>query len=152
MNISEQDLEDWIYNSYNENEEIVRDAGLPIYGKLLRQVELGNYGRLDLVSYTRYRQSIGIRVYELKKGEVGTKAFLQAVRYAKAITRLIKIKFKQDVYLEIDIYLVGSSFEEGDFVYISDVIPNVHVYTFDFGFQGIKFKEVTGWKLTNEGL
>lgn len=152
MNISEQELEDWIYGMYYNDPENVIERGLPIFGKLLRQVEIGYYGRLDLVCYKRIGRHIAVRVFELKKNEINTDTLLQAARYTRGIISFLNNRFGDDVVVSTEIYLIGNSIQKDSFLYLTDIFYGLEYYTYDFGFNGIEFKHEKGYKLVKEGL
>ena len=93
MDFFEKDLEEIIFNA---DKEKLRKKGLDVYGKLYRQLRIGNYGVADLVevrkSYkeddyakNKYIPILIITIYELKKDIVGISAFFQSINYLKGI-------------------------------------------------------------------
>jgi hypothetical protein len=94
MDFLEKNLEQIIYES---DTDILSERGLVIYGKLIRQVQIGGYGIADLIEYERPRfdKSVGriikghINILELKKNYVDCGTFLQAIKYLKGISRYL---------------------------------------------------------------
>lgn len=150
MNFLEKDLEQIIYET--NNYEIV-ERGLFIKGKKFKQVYLGGYGRLDLVTLERGDNKIFITVYEFKKDEVGVNTYLQALTYCKGISRYInKRGLFKNIKVVYRIILVGSSIEKSAFCYMPDFIENLRVYTYKYLFDGIYFNKECGYHLIKDGF
>src|SRR6188768_3636169 len=170
MNFLEKELEQIIWESDNMK---LRQKGLEISGKKFRQLRVGNYGILDLLTveklyYSNFRDRrndpyLNITVYELKKEKVGISAFLQSIKYCKGIKsylskRKLGLKFKLNVVLcakEVD--------TTGDFIYLTDLftheintpnsnINSVSAYSFNFDIDGINFRSHTEYSLIREGF
>jgi len=165
MNFLEKDLEEIIYKS---DKELLQKKGLPIYGKLLRQLRIGNYGTADIVevdrSYIDGANSIypylKITVYELKKDKIGISAFLQAVRYVKGIKKYIEKRGINSYSLHIT--LIGKDLDlNSSFCYLPDILNDycsefgenfLSNYTYKYGINGLEFNDELNYSLTNEGF
>lgn len=168
MNFLEKDLENIIWESDNER---LQEKNLPIYGKKYRQLKIGSYGILDLLTVKKrywysvdddlYIPYLDITVYELKKEKVGVSTFLQAVRYVKGIKSYLEEKHcmeaKYNIVLcakEVDIH--------SSFIFLVDLImpmkePNnllnsISAFSFDYTLDGIVFKKHEGYDLINKGF
>lgn len=164
MKFLEKDLEQIIYES---GIDAVNKKGLPIAGKMLRQLKIGNYGIADLITFERpfieqvtnvykIRQQGIITVYELKKDRVSIGAFLQAVRYAKGIRSYLEKRNKLHLY-DIKIVLIGKEIDvDGAFCYLPEILNMetnfIEFYTYTFDIDGISFTEKMGYSLINEGF
>ena len=148
MDFLEKNLEDIIFETENK---LLRERGLFISGKKLRQITIGNYGRSDIITVSRYYGELEITIFELKSKELTWAAYHQAIRYAKGVERyLLKRNFPN---FTMNIVLIGSSIEKNsDFVYITDLNPRVNIVTYKYGFDGIQFDYHRDYKLTNEGF
>lgn len=166
----EKDLEDIIYNS--DREELF-DRGLNIYGKMFRQLRIGNYGIADLVCVDRIEAKnksdddvdLVIKVIELKRDLIDVNTFLQAVRYVSGISSYIN-KRKPNLKVNYVINLVGLRTDKtGDFCFITDMFVQNHrsalsknnvislsIITYDITLDGIFFNRDGGYKLSNEGF
>ena len=170
----EKDLEDIIFES-DKNE--LRKRGLHIYGKIYRQVRIGNYGIADLIEVNRvpseiingnmgeFASHLDIKIYELKKEKIDFNAFIQAVRYAKGIRRYFE-KHRTNIKVQFRIVLIGSEISmNDDFAYITDMFtPNipsafyspainyVSFYKYEYDFNGIYFKSKKQFSLIDEGF
>lgn len=163
----EKDLEEIIFKS---DKEELHDRGLWAYGKMLRQVRIGNYGIADLI--TIYRPSEdgprvkipgNIKLYELKKDKIGIGAFLQAVGYMKGIQEYLK-KHRPHILEEYNfsICLIGKKLDtEGNFCYLTDLFTaneyeasrcDIEFYTYQYDIDGIRFKMESDYALTNSGF
>lgn len=161
MNFLEKDLEDIIYDTPNK---LLRSRGLKINGKKFRQIKLGNYGILDLltVKYCKSSNHIVITVFELKKDIVNINTFLQAVRYVKGLQRYIKKSKYSTKNFRYNIVLVGSEVNQNsDFIYLPDLLSNncnlpvslsLENYYFKYNVDGIKFINEKGYNLLTENF
>lgn len=164
MKFLEKDLEQIIYES---GIDAVNKKGLPISGKMLRQLKIGNYGIADLITFERpfiehmpdkykIRHQGIITIYELKRDKISISAFLQAVKYAKGIQSYLENRGKLHLY-DIKIILIGREIDvDGAFCYLPEVINGeldfITFYTYTFGIDGIAFTEKNGYCLKNEGF
>jgi len=177
MKFLEKDLEEIIYETYNDNPKELQKRGLYLNGKIKRQLRIGNYGIADLVTFERdidyeynpdrfidkdgvktmifecyINPKLVITVYELKKDKIGISAYLQALKYVKGIqSYLDKREFNNNV--EYNIVLIGNELDtSGSFCFIPNFSSNVKFYTYSYGVNGIKFRNKEGYVLTDENF
>lgn len=167
MKFLEKDLETIIYES---GRDLLEERGLSIYGKLKRQVKIGNFGIADLIEIQRpfydgpKRQFISpgrIIIYELKKEQVGISAFLQSINYYKGIFQYLKLKNKEHLFI-IDIVLIGKEVDtSGSFCYLSELCSlnngtmeygTIEFYKYDYTINGLEFKQCQNFNLINNGF
>jgi len=150
MNFLEKNLEDIIFDTPNER---LQERGLDISGIKKRQVWIGNYGTCDLLSISRELYKIYITVFELKKEQVDVNTFLQAIRYTKGVKSFFEKNLSnRGFHLEINTVLIGSCFDnKNGFCYLPE-FANVTIYTYEYNFDGISFKELGTYALLNEGF
>lgn len=166
MDFLEKDLEQIIYEADNG---LLNSRGLPISGKKLRQIRIGNYGVSDLITIEKsYKFSkpdrlipyLKITILELKKNIIGIDAFLQSIKYARGVKLYLEQR-KNRIKYEIDIMLIGKSIElETPFVYITDILPKcknsnidfLKIYTYSYSISGIKFNRESNYLLTESGF
>jgi hypothetical protein len=162
MNILEQEIEQVVWDAIEEGDhDLLQKRGLPIYFdyKYVRQLDLGAYGRADLIGFKVYPSTsrgkekvrlIDIQVFELKKEQVNASTFFQAIRYIKGL----KEKFKHEhlnYTLNFSIHLIGKSInEDSDFIYMPDIFSRIHYYTYSISLRdGIVFIPETGYSLVD---
>jgi hypothetical protein len=173
MNFLEKDLEEIIFTS---DKEKLDKRGLFVNQRAIfkRQLKIGNYGISDLITYQRpFLCSIErvvykgqINVYELKKEKISVSSFLQALNYLKGIRSYLNKKGIEDNY-DYKIILIGKEFDiYSSFAYMPDIISSqnyddslgslpifsTEFYTYEYGLEGIFFKQISGYKLINEGF
>ena len=170
----EKDLENIIFESDRNK---LSKRGLHICGKMYRQVRIGNYGVADLIEVNRvpsiivnghmgeFASHLDITIYELKKDKIDVHTFMQAVRYAKGISRYFE-KHRTNLKVQFRIVLIGSEISmNDDFTYITDMftanipsafystaINSVLFYKYDYDFDGIYFNVSNKYRLINEGF
>lgn len=158
MKFLEKDLEEIIF--YSDQVEL-HQRGLYINGLIKRQLRIGNYGIADLVTFEKkyYRGFLGemlseliITVYELKKDAISVSAVLQAIEYAKGISRYLELRgviFK----FKIDIVVIGSKLPpSGALPFLPDVFEGVELYTYEYKIDGLFFNITKDYILTEEGF
>lgn len=170
MKFLEKDLEQIIYEHTNTKDFdyfdklLARGLEIVFPTKSYRQLKIGNYGVADIVNYTKPQYIDGVfehdrhhtvDIIELKKEKISLSTFMQAVKYAKGIKRYFNDYKKLNV--DINIILIGKEVPiDTDFVFLPDLINSCNfkldVYKYEYRFEGIYFKNISGYKLTNEGF
>lgn len=165
MTFFEKDLEQIIWESDNE---LLQEKGLPVDGRKIKQLKIGNYGVADLVTFDRqYKEDLNIQpylnitIYELKKEKIGISAFLQSIRYAKGIQTYFEEKRPNTIFT-LEIVLCAKNIDlSGEFIYITDLINSfenfsyincISFYTFDYFIDGIRFKKHNNYNLIHKGF
>lgn len=160
MNILEQEIEDIVWGAMVEDPDLLTDRGFycsPNY-TYVRQLDLCEYGRADIVGFRVRRDTDGekiidVDIIELKKDKVNIGTFLQGIRYAKGVAR----KFKHEglgYRLHFKLTLVGKQIDmDSDFSYIQDIFTDVRVLTYSVDLiHGVKFHDHEGINLIREGF
>lgn len=171
MKFLEKDLEEIIYNA---DKLLLCEKGLNINGKLKRQLRIGNYGIADLVEFRRpfYHTYCNeffkgeIIVYELKQDKIGISAFLQALGYLQGIKTYLYNRGLSEHY-NYSIKLIGKEIDlNSTFCYLTDFLSNetdstslyeysifsLCCYKYDYTIDGIKFKRISDYNLTDNGF
>lgn len=174
MDFLEKDLEEIIF--YGERDEL-KNRGLDINGKVYRQLNIGSYGRADLVSFERSyeyeyiptgeidkktggwnfleekERKLVFTVYELKKDVIDIDTLLQAIGYCRGIKRYITDNRNFPFYVDFKIVLIGRKISlSSSFCYFEDLFKNIEFYTYQYKIDGIYFKKERGYKLSEEGF
>jgi hypothetical protein len=165
MHFLEKNLEDIVWESDNM---MLQQKNLPIEGRKLKQIRIGNYGISDIITYTKkYKEDIAISpyleitIYEFKKEKIGISAFLQSLKYAKGIQTYLEQK-KPELSFTINISLCAKTIDlSGEFIYIPTLfnsfenfgyINQIKFYTFDYLIDGINFIEHNEYNLKYKGF
>lgn len=171
MTFFEKDLEEIIYEA---DKELLCDRGLSISGKLYRQMKIGSYGIADLVEIVKpeYVYPINshekgvVKIYELKKDKISLSTFMQAVGYAKGVSRYLGLRTKDNLF-NIEIILIGKTIDlDGEFVYLTDLFNykdscsivdtdmsvSLNLYAYDYKLDGIFFNRISNYHRYNEGF
>jgi len=155
----EKTLEDILFETPNN---YLSNRGLNINGIKRRQLIIGKYGKLDLLTCERIKEydRLDLTIYELKKGIINEDTFFQAIRYARGLQRYL-YKYRRNNSYKIDIVLIGNKINTNDNVsYLSELLNysddentlSVKIYTYEYRFDGIYFTECNGYKLSEEGF
>lgn len=150
MQLSEKEIEDFIYDDLVQNSgltlkprgfqtmhhHLLFECDVICRAKWLRQVDLGTYGRADIIGYYRHLGSIHVEIVELKSVPLCSNDFDQIFRYKKAIRHYFGERFDINFHL----YLIGTDINSGH--YIHNELP-VTVLTYEYGLHGIYFQRHT---------
>lgn len=152
MDFLEKDLEDIIF--YADKGELVNrglfvGSATDVPTHYFRQVKLGNYGVCDLLSISLYGDVYSVTIYELKRKDVNKDTFFQILRYARGVQHLAKLKNKS---VEIDMCMIGRKVDLSDFVYLPNIFDNVYIFTYNYDYDGISFRNEIDYFLKNPGL
>jgi hypothetical protein len=148
MNILEKEIEDVLFETLTSNHSLLQQRGLfmPPTAEYARQIDLGTYGKPDIVGFTIHPKEEGYRridviIYELKKEDVNVGTLMQACRYKKGIEEYLDHRGVKDAYLHTRVCLIGKTIEKrSDWVYILPFLENVSVYTYSIDLiKGIRF-------------
>jgi hypothetical protein len=107
-------------------------------------------------------------IYELKKDIVNYDTLIQSINYYKGLLSWFNksnifnnVKFydsdKGDNIekdeITMNIVMIGRKIDcKGSFSFIPEVFNNIKIYTYDYNFDGIYFKEEYGYALIDEGF
>jgi len=164
MKFLEKDLEEILWEQFKtqKGRDVLASKGLWTEDgapnpKFKRQLNIGKYGRADVVSFSKSGGSLFINVYELKKDKISMSAFLQAVGYCKGIQRYIKKHRKSNLRLEFNVILIGKTIDiSSEFSYLPDFINgfgfNLHHFTYNYNVDGISFNYQSEYALREEGF
>lgn len=141
MDFKEVTLENLIYEASQteEGKRELKERGLEINGVLYRQLDLGSYGRADLIemSIDTEHNIAELTVYELKQNVINVNTLIQAYRYKRAL---------EDLYIEkvpiwVNVVLIGKNINTEDWVYILPSISDIAIITYEFSLKGLFFKK-----------
>lgn len=150
MNLIEKELENIILTTPNE---ILQQKGLPIFGTKRTQVDLGPYGRADLITINKqydeghlgnFKPTLIITIYELKQRYLDIHTIAQVSSYLKGIKTYIEHnnKFK-NFEVQYFIVLIGHSIKQNmNFYFMNNLFVNADIYKYDFSIDGLNFEYV----------
>ena len=167
----EKKLEEIIFEAWGVDPYKLIEKGLdmiPISGKIFRQKRIGNYGICDLLFIERFKHPaihggmLSITIFELKQNIIDEKTLMQSIRYAKGIKRYLST-YREFTKYFINIVLIGEDVKkDGSLIFVPDLIPSVefceesinsiNYFEYFYDFDGIKFNNILGYSLTNEGF
>lgn len=145
MQLSEKEIEDYIYNDIVENggtNLIDKGFYLPSFeseNKVIweRQLNIDPYGIIDIVGFYRFNGCIHVDLLELKACPIDCNHFDQILRYRKGIIEYLKGTFR-GCNITFNCFLVGNGYSSGH--YINNCSP-VGVIEFTYSLDGIEFEK-----------
>ena len=152
MNFLEKNLEDIIYENSQteEGRKMLRERGLDIQGKLFRQVEIGGFGRIDLLEIRFFRCKDRLLrplfiVYELKRNSLNRDTLIQACRYLCGLkSHIANYCFASEKrgYPMVVSVVIGESVDDSNgFPFLFKSLRDVYAMTFSYDIDGIKFSD-----------
>ena len=155
MNFLERNLEDIIYENSltKEGREKLRERGLVVEGKMYRQVDIGGFGRIDLLECGYVKNSEGMLVpytvvYELKRNVISEDTIMQACRYVCGIKSHLSAAIPKEKTDKrgrplLWIRLIGETCNyNGGFRFLYSCMRNIDAYTFSYDIDGISFTNI----------
>lgn len=140
MELLERELQQLIMETPNEK---LWERGLQLAGKKRSEVNLGTWGRADIICSNIQRNKGAATFYiyllELKKGMITVDAVVQVCRYYTAIENYLSQRFPNS---EIKVFpiLIGSDFTNGvGFIHTCSLI-NLIMYSYDY--DGLHFRPI----------
>lgn len=149
MNILEKEIEEIVFLADNE---LLSKKGLRLYKHKLSQVNFGDYGIADIITWRVIRDSlsrtINFQVVELKKELIDVNTLMQACRYATAIKEIMSNYNLLGTQISIEIVLIGKKIQlNGDFVFLANFVHNLEIYKYEISLEdGITFDRQYGWR------
>lgn len=148
LKIDEKNLEDIIYENLltTDGTQLLSERGLDLnrweYSKILRQVNLADYGIADIVVISLKPQHAHITIIELKVTEFNVANIIQVGRYNSAISAIMSKLSTRRLYFEIESIIICSSFNsDNEYVWLDRVI-NCSVYKTNYNIDGLFFQKV----------
>ena len=145
MDFLEKDLEEILYST---PQELIINNGLRCfsYSKIYIQFRISAYGIIDLLTIEYKNNTFYIKVYELKNNKIDTEAFLQILGYIKGVyTAYNEIIGRYNNKREVNIQgiLIGRKIDTStNICFLPLITPVVHIYTYNYEFNGILFTKV----------
>ena len=135
IEISEEKLEEWIFNHLSRKEyydglaDIYEDYGGDPQ-LVFRQLNIGSYGIIDLITFNSNIDSFIITIYELKKNEINRDSLIQILRYKKGIEEICD---QYDIlFSPIQCVLVGGCISDyDDFSIAATAIPFLSIFIYN---------------------
>lgn len=157
MEFLEKDLEDIIWEAYQSEDGKygLFDKGLPISSKMYRQVNLGDYGILDLMTVSINPNYVRIAIYELKRDIVDISTMAQAARYGTGINKYIEERCNiHNRSISLEFFLIGKTIDrKSDFVFLYSNSPYFKIYLYKYGLNGIHFKyQQKNWEIKEANI
>lgn len=125
---SEAEMENHFYEDF----DLILDQLDENFGHdlVIRQFDVGAYGRIDLLGLWADKDNKRIVVYviELKNGKITTEAIGQICRYRTAILntteKIERDKDHQGYYFDVKCILIGSGLADGDICFITNAMED----------------------------
>lgn len=146
---SELELEDYIFNKVKSGDVCPIDD--EYYDMIFRQVNIGDYGIADIVKIQIDADpgcvdSLTVKVLELKKNIIDTKAIIQVIRYTEGIKHFMRLKFPNVENIEIIPQLSAPEINRSDdTTYLINALDSLEIYeiycNLDIGFASNPIQE-----------
>lgn len=155
MEISEKQLEDIIWETYNRDggDKILEERGLPLKGQMVRQMGIGGgFGRADLLTFdielVNSIKALKVQVIELKKDIVDFSTLNQAFGYQEGVFHALKYSDIDFDSFDCELILIGSHVDDNLALANRNLCNKIKPYQYSFcAYEGISFelKTYTGY-------
>jgi len=139
---------------YNADKELLAEKGLEFPNKMFKNVNLGKYGKCDLVHFSKHENNtvFHVDVISCNRDKISMSSFIDLVTCAKGIE-----KYLLDTHGAITFFyfhLIAKEIDtKSNIVFLTDVLrDNVNFYQPIFDINGIKFKKFCDFNLLDEPL
>lgn len=121
---------------------------------VIPEYHLNEYGRCDILGIRKTNGGpngkdfyLQIDLIELKNRCLEIKDLIQIYRYKKGLEIILR-SFKKIEY-SLDLTLIGTDINKGDWVYLIDDLRSVYIKTISMETTGIEFNSESDYKLTD---
>lgn len=147
--LTEKEIEDFLWCFLRDTENSIPPPGIDVQfirqSVFIRQMDLGSYGRADIVQVSITGRHADIFIWELKKGGISIDTLAQAARYATGIERMII----SDGVIDVDSYrfyfiLIGTFISQAErFKHLCTFSDMVTCYEYRFHDEyGVVFNRI----------
>ena len=154
MNLSEKEIEEFIYNDLlnNSGKELMKRGLVLQYYDMLynydhfnytpkikwfRQLNVSPYGIIDIVGFYRHRGTIYVELIELKARPIQAQDFDQILRYECGLFKALNNTFLKNNCFHVRNNLIGTGYSDGHYIQ-NNLDCLVAVISYDL--NGIAFK------------
>jgi len=137
---------------YKADKELLAEKGLNFPNKMLKNVNLGKYGKCDLVHFSRDKQFFEIDIISCNRDKISMSSFIDLVTCAKGIDKyLIE---NHDACIHYNFHIIAKEIDsKSNLIFLTDVLDErVNFYQYKANINGIYFEKLQGYEIPNEDL
>ena len=137
---------------YKADKELLAEKGLNFPNKMLKNVNLGKYGKCDLVHFSRDKNFFEIDIISCNRDKISMSSFIDLVTCAKGIDKyLIE---NHDACIHYNFHIIAKEIDsKSNLVFLADVLDErVNFYQYKANISGIYFEKLQSFELPNEEL
>lgn len=137
---------------YKADKELLAKKGLEFPFNMLKNVNLGKYGKCDLVHFYRTKKSVEIDVISCNRDKISMSSFIDLVTCAKGVSKYISDN--HDIDFKINLHIIAKEIDsKSNICFLPDIMPySVNFYLYRANINGIYFESLGDFELPNEEL
>lgn len=137
---------------YKADKELLAEKGLEFPFKMFKKVDLGKYGKCDLVHFTRHSgYVVHIDLISCNRDKISMSSFIDLVTCAKGIEKYLRNN--HNLVLTFHYHIIAKEIDsKSNICFLPDVTENINFYLYKANINGIYFESLHGCELINEEL
>ena len=138
---------------YKADKELLAEKGLEFPYLMLKNVNLGKYGKCDLIHFRKpnHKLELEIDLISCNRDKISMSSFMDLVTCAKGVH--MYVSENHDIYFKINLHIISKEIDvKSNICFLPDVTDNVFFYQYRANINGIFFNQITDCYLPNEDL
>lgn len=133
---------------YKADKELLAEKGLEFPFKMLKNVDLGKYGKCDLVHYNRDKRFIDIDIISCNRDKISMSSFIDLVTSAKGILKYVNDNY--NVLANIRLHIIAKEIDQkSNICFFPDLFDTVNFYMYKADINGIYFEKIEDYILAD---
>jgi hypothetical protein len=139
---------------YKADKELLAEKGLDFPNKMLKNINLGKYGKCDLLHFSKHENNtvFHVDVISCNRDKISMSSFIDLVTCAKGIEKYIVENYGAITVFYF--HLIAKEIDsKSNIVFLTDVLSdNVNFYQYHVNINGLYFEKMQGFELPSEDL
>lgn len=139
---------------YKADKELLAKRGLNFPNKMLKNVDLGKYGKCDLVHFSKHEDNtvFHVDVISCNRDKISMSSFIDLITCARGIEKFVAENY--GAICVFYLHFVGKEIDsKSNIVFLPDVLSdNVFFYQYYANIEGIFFNKIHCYEIPDEDL
>lgn len=138
---------------YKANKELLTEKGLEFPCKMLKNVNLGKYGKCDLIHIKKqYHKPFEIDLISCNRDKISMSSFIDLVTCAKGVFKYINEN--HEIVFKINLHIIAKEIDsKSNIVFLPDIFTYaINFYQYKANINGIYFERMSDFELPDEDL
>jgi len=139
---------------YKADKELLAEKGLVFPYLMLKNVNLGKYGKCDLIHFKKpyYKVELEIDLISCNRDKISMSSFMDLVTCAKGVHKYVREN--HDIDFKINLHIISKEIDpKSNIVFLPDIFPYIiNFYQYKANIDGIYFENLSDFELPDEPL